>query len=124
MEISLNNKVAIITGSIQGIGKATAEMLAVNGASVVINNHIDEEKLETVAEEIRQKGGTVKAVIADVTKKEEAKKLIDAALDFGGIDILINNAGGLIMRVPVADFDEDHFQTVMDVNLKTTFCLS
>ncbi len=124
MEISLNNKVAIITGSIQGIGKATAEMLAVNGASVVINNHIDEEKLETVAEEIRQKGGTVKAVIADVTKKEEAKKLIDAALDFGGIDILINNAGGLIKRVPVADFDEDHFQTVMDVNLKTTFLMS
>lgn len=124
MEISLKNKVAIITGSIQGIGKATAEMFAANGAAVVINNHENEEKLEEVAEGIRKKGGKVKAVIADVTKKEEAKKLIDAALEFGGIDILVNNAGGLIKRVSVADFDGDHFETVMDVNLKSAFLMS
>ena len=124
MEISLKNKVAIVTGSIQGIGRATAEMLALNGASVVINNHTDDDKLEKVAEKIRQKGGIVKAVVADVTKKDEAMKLIDAALELGGIDILINNAGGLIKRVPVAEFEEDHFQTVIDVNLKSAFLVS
>ena len=124
MEISLKNKVAIVTGSIQGIGRATAEMLAANGAAVVINNHEDAAKLEEVAQGIRKNGGNVKAVIADVTKKEQAKKLIDAALEFGGIDILVNNAGGLIKRAPVAEFDEGHYQTVMDVNLKTTFLMS
>lgn len=124
MEISLKNKVAIVTGSIQGIGRATAEMLAVNGAAVVINNNENAAKLEEVAQGIRKNGGKVKAVIADVTKKEQAKLLIDAALEFGGVDILVNNAGGLIKRVPVADFDENHYQTVMDVNLKTTFLMS
>ena len=124
MELSLKNKVAIVTGSIQGIGKATAEILAANGAAVVINNHENAAKLEEVAQGIRKNGGKVKAVIADVTKKEQAKKLIDAALEFGGVDILVNNAGGLIKRVPVADFDENHYQTVMDVNLKTAFLMS
>jgi len=124
MEITLKNKVAIVTGSIQGIGRATAEMLAANGAAVVINNHENSAKLEEVAEGIRKNGGTVKAVIADVTKKEHAKLLIDAALELGGIDILVNNAGGLIKRVPVAEFDEDHYQTVMDVNLKSSYLMS
>lgn len=125
MELNLNGKVAIVTGSIQGIGKEIARILATNGASVVINNHQDPETLEKVAEEIRAEGGTVKAVVADVTKKEEAQKLIDAALSFGsGIDILVNNAGGLVKRVPVAEFDENHFQTVFDVNVKSAFLMS
>lgn len=124
MEISLKNKVAIVTGSIQGIGKATAEILAANGAAVVINNHENSAGLEEVAEGIRKNGGKVKAVIADVTKKEQAKKLVAAALELGGIDILVNNAGGLIKRVPVAEFDENHFQTVMEVNFKTAFLMA
>ena len=124
MEISLKNKVAIITGSIQGIGRATAEMLAANGAAVVINNHENSAMMEKVAEGIRKNGGKVKAVIADVTKKEQAKQLVEAALEFGGVDILVNNAGGLIKRVPVADFDENHYQTVIDVNLKSVFLMS
>lgn len=124
MELSLKNKVAIITGSIQGIGKATAEMLAANGAAVVINNHEHPELLNQVAEGIREQGGKVKAVIADVTKKDQAQKLVAAAMEFGSIDILVNNAGGLIKRVPVAEFNEDHFQTVIDVNLKTAFLMS
>ncbi len=124
MEISLKNKVAIVTGSIQGIGKATAEILAANGAAVVINNHENSAGLEEVAEGIRKNGGTVKAVIADVTQKDQAKKLVAAALEFGAIDILVNNAGGLVKRVPVAEFDENHFQTVMEVNLKTAFLMS
>lgn len=124
MNISLKNKVAIITGSIQGIGKATAKLFAECGANVVINNNTDGELLESVADEIRQTGVKVKAVLADVTKRDEAQKLIDAAMELGGIDILVNNAGGLIKRVPIADFDEGHFDTVMDVNLKTAFLMS
>ena len=122
MSLDLSNKVAIVTGSIQGIGKEIAKTLAENGAAVVINNHQDEKLLETVAEEIREAGGKVKAVIADVTNKDEVKKLADAALSMGNsIDILVNNAGGLIKRVPVAEFDSEHFDTVINVNLKTSF---
>lgn len=125
MEISLKGKVAIVTGSIQGIGRKIAETLAESGAAVVINNHQDETRLEAVADAIRKKGGVAKAIVADVTKKEDARKLIDAALELGdGIDILVNNAGGLIKRVPVAEFDENHYYAVMDVNLKTTFVMT
>ncbi len=124
MELSLTDKVAIVTGSIQGIGRAVAEMLAAHGAAVVINNHEHPARLEEVAQGIAERGGNVKAVIADVTGKEGGQKLVEAALEFGGIDILVNNAGGLIKRVPVADFDEGHFQTVMDVNVRTAFVMS
>lgn len=125
MDLNLNGKVAIVTGSIQGIGRQIAETLALNGASVVINNHQDREQLEKVAAEINAKGGKVKAVVADVTKESEAQKLIDGALEMGStIDILVNNAGGLVKRVPIAEFDENHFNTIMDVNVKTSFIMA
>jgi len=123
MQLQLDGKVAIVTGSIQGIGRAAAETLAAAGASVVINNHVDGDSLEVVAQEMRDKGGNVKAVAADVTKKDDAQKLVDAALEMGGIDILVNNAGGLVKRVPVAEFDETHFHTVIDVNLLSAFIM-
>jgi 3-oxoacyl-[acyl-carrier protein] reductase len=124
MEIVLKNKVAIVTGSIQGIGRATAEILAANGAAVVVNNHQDPVELEAVAEGIRKNGGKATAVLADITDRSQVQKLVDAALELGGLDILINNAGGLIKRVPVAEFEDGHFQTVMDVNVKTAFLMS
>jgi len=125
MDIRLDGKVAIVTGSIQGIGLATAEVFAETGASVVINNHRDYMELEKVAQDIRNKGGKVKAVEADVSRRDECQKLLDAALELGGrIDILVNNAGGLVKRVPVAEFTEDYFQTVVDINLRTAFLMS
>ena len=125
MRIDLSGKVAIITGSIQGIGKQIAETLAVSGASIVINNHENEEELNRVAQEIAKKGAKVKAVVADVTKESEAQKLVDAAFELGDtIDFLINNAGGLVKRVPIAEFDEDHFNTIMNINVKTSFIMA
>ena len=125
MEIKLDGKVAIVTGSIQGIGLEIARTLSRAGAAVVINNHQDADRLNAAAEEIRAAGGRVEAVIADCSKKEEAQKLVAAAIKLGGgVDILVNNAGGLIGRVPVAEFDDDHFQTVINVNLKTAFVVS
>jgi len=126
MQIDLRNKVAIITGSIQGIGRETATMLASCGASVVINNHQNGDELEKVSAEIKESTGSeVKAVIADVTDETDAQKLIDGALELGDtIDVLVNNAGGLIKRVPVAEFDKEHFQTVIDVNLRTSFIMA
>lgn len=125
MEISLEGKVAIVTGSSQGIGLRTAQMLAQAGAAVVINTRTDQDELDKQAQAIRHTGGRVEAVVADVTDKEQAEKLIRAAEQLGdGPDILVNNAGGLIARVPTADFNDAHFNTVIGVNLKTAMLMS
>ena len=124
MSLDLTGKVAIVTGSSQGIGRSAVEALVKAGAKVVMNKHNNEEMLKSVAAEITNEfGGTVVPVLADVTKKEEAQLLIDAAMELGGIDILVNNAGGLIKRVPVAEFDQEHYHQVMDVNLLSTFLM-
>ncbi len=125
MQIKLDGKTAIVTGSRQGIGRACAELLAECGAAVVINSHQDNEELHKVAEKIEQNGGKVKAVVADASVRGEAQKLIDAAMEMGNsVDILVNNAGGLVERVPLAEFDQEHYQKVVDINLKTTFLMS
>jgi len=125
MNIQLNGKVAIITGSIQGIGKEIARIFASCGASVIVNNHRDPEGLKETVAEIKRSGENVTGVIADATKKEDVDKLVNTALAMGsGIDILVNNAGGLVKRVPVAEFDEEHFSTVIDVNLKSAFLVT
>lgn len=124
MKIDLRGKTAIVTGSIQGIGKATAKVLASCGSMVIINGYRNQEELNKVADEIRTEGGKVNPVIADVSNKKEAKKLIVAAEKYGGIDILVNNAGGIVKRVAVADFDEEHYNKVMNINLKSAFIMS
>lgn len=93
MDLELGNKVAIITGGSQGIGKATAIRLALEGAAVVIAAR-GQERLDQVAGEIRAQGGKVLPVAADVSRAEDCTKLIDAAVAaFGRVDILVNNAG-------------------------------
>jgi len=125
MDLNLNGKTAVVTGSIQGIGFEVAKTLSLAGAKVVINNHRNEDELNKKAEEINAAGGQAIGVVADCTKKEDVQNLINAAIEFGGgVDILVNNAGGLIARIPVADFDEEHFDTIMNVNLKTTFLVT
>lgn len=123
--IRLDKRVVIITGSSQGIGRETARLLAAHGAAVVVNDYRDSEELQETVSLIRNDGGEVTAVVADVTRKDQAQKVVDAALAYDrGISVLINNAGGLVQRVPVAEFDEAHFQTVIDRNLKSTFLMS
>ena len=114
MNIDLSGKVAIVTGSSQGIGRAAVEVLVKAGAKVVMNKHNNEEILKSVAIEISDEfGGTVVPVLADVTKKEEAQRLIDAALELGGIDILVNNAG---ISIP-APIDSDGYPAAWDKSL-------
>jgi len=125
MNIRLDGKVAIVTGSRQGIGRACAEVLAEAGAAVVINSHQHGEELEKVAETMRANGNKVQAVVADAAQRDGCQKLLDAALELGGsVNILVNNAGGLVKRVPVAEFNEDHFQKVVEINLRTAFLMS
>ena len=88
----LADKVAIVTGSGQGIGMAIAEGMAAEGASVVVSGRTP-EKIQRVADGIRKKGGKAIAVKADVTRRAEVKSLVEDALkEYGRIDILVNNA--------------------------------
>jgi 3-oxoacyl-[acyl-carrier protein] reductase len=116
----LENKVAIVTGSGQGIGRAIALTLAGEGADVVISDVV-EETGKAVVEEVKALGRKSIFVPCNVAKYEEAKALVDATVaEFGGIDILVNNAGitrdNLAMRMSDEDWD-----LVLAINLKGPF---
>jgi 3-oxoacyl-[acyl-carrier protein] reductase len=115
------NKVAVITGSSRGIGRAIALRLAQNGARIVVNYRGNQAAASEVVEQIRAGGGEAILVQADVSRVDQAQALIDAAKKaFGRVDILVNNAGTtrdtLIMRMSEEDWD-----VVIDTNLKGTF---
>ena len=117
----LKGKTAVITGASRGIGRETALEIAGMGADIVANCTRMSEEVESLTKEIEALGRKIKFVIADVSKFEEAKKLIDSAVqEFGRVDILVNNAGitkdNLLLRMTEEDFDK-----VIDVNLKGVF---
>jgi 3-oxoacyl-[acyl-carrier protein] reductase len=119
--MNLNDKVAVVTGAAQGIGRAIAETLAKRGADVVVAD-LQMEKAEATAKEIAaDTGRRAIAVQVDVADNASAKAMIDRTIaEFGRIDILVNNAGvtrdTLIMRMKEADWD-----LVLNVNLKGAF---
>ena len=119
----LKGKVALITGSVRGIGKAISLCFAKAGADVVINYISDRSELEAnnLVEELKQMGVKALAIKADISKSEEAKGLITEAIKhFGKLDILVNNAGitkdMLLLRMTEQEFDK-----VIEVNLKGIF---
>lgn len=120
----LNGKVAVVTGAGKGIGKAIALQMAELGAKVVINYRSSAAQVEELLAAIKNIGGEAIAVQADISQEEEAKKLINEAInEYGKLDILVNNAGitkdNLLMRISEVDLDQ-----VIDTNLKGTFfCL-
>lgn len=115
-------RVAIITGSSRGIGKATALQLAKDDINIVINYLKSEKKSKEVVEEIKRMGGTAIAVKADISKLEEAKELTEKAIEFfGSIDILINNAGEIIRPGDWKSIDDETWERTLDVNLKGAF---
>jgi 3-oxoacyl-[acyl-carrier protein] reductase len=119
--IDLTDKIAVVTGGAQGIGKAVAETLARCGANVVVAD-LQVEKAEAVAQEIAaDTGNKAIAVQVDVSDSESAQAMIDAVTaEFDRVDILVNNAGitrdNLIMRMSESEFD-----LVININLKGAF---
>jgi len=122
--ISLDGKVALITGGSRGIGRASALALAEAGADVVVTARKLPE-LEQVAEEIRAKGKKGLAVASHIAKPEESKALVEKVkTEFGRIDILLNNAGTNPYSGPVMDAPEWAWDATMNVNLKGPFIIS
>lgn len=118
--MSLEGKVAIVTGSGRGLGLAYAQELARQGASVVVNDVSADAAAEAVAS-IEAAGGTATAVVAPVGPTETAKQLVQTAVDtYGRLDILVTNAG--VLRDTVLwKMSDDDFDTVIGVHLRGTF---
>lgn len=120
----LRDKVAVVTGSSSGIGEAIAKSFAREGAAVVIDYHGSPDAAKAIVETIESQGGRAVAVGADVSKQDEAKSMIDAAVStFGAIDILVNNAG-VEHQMPFLKTPLDVWQRVIDTNLTGTWICS
>lgn len=121
--ISLEQKVAVITGAASGIGEATARRLAEAGASVAMLD-IDEVKGKAALKEIEKIGGKARFYKCDVTSNSDCQKTAkDIYHEFGRIDILFNNAG-VISRKNAVDLSVEEWDLVLDVNLKAVYLLS
>ncbi len=122
-KFSLKGKSGIVTGGGSGIGKGMATGLVQAGAEIVIAGR-KPERLEETARELRQFGGPVIPVQADVSRMEDIKNLVDRAVkEFGKIDFLFNNAG-IIRRNAAEDFSERDWDDVININLKGPFFLA
>ena len=120
----LAGKVAIITGSSRGIGKAIAERYAEEGARVVINFVSGQREADEVAGGIRRRGGEAMSVGADVSSAADVKKLVRETVDeFRRVDILVNNAGVMFTKSVLETTEEDWDRTI-DINLKGAYLCS
>ena len=117
----LTDKIALITGSSRGIGRAIAQRLSHDGAAVAVNYVSNANSAEEIAAEIKACGGDAIALQADVSKIEDIRRLFDQTIDhFGRLDILINNAGIRISK-DAADIDEAEYDRLFAINVKGTF---
>jgi len=119
--MGLSGKVALITGSARGIGKAIALELANHGANIVINDILPKNEIDKTLEEVKQISNNAVGIRADITSVNEVKNMVKEIVNkFGKIDILVNNAGitrdSLLIRMKEEDWD-----AVIKINLKGTF---
>lgn len=120
MDMGLKDKVAIVTGSARGLGAEMARRLAAEGAKVVITD-IQQEAAQATAAALRQDGYQAHCVIADITKADDVQRLVDETkATFGGVHVLVNNAGIPRDRYLVK-MSEDDWDLVMNVMLKGAF---
>src|SRR3990172_6802823 len=123
MAKALEGRVAIVTGGSRGIGRAIAQCLAEDGASVVVSG-LDPARLEAATKELEGFGAPVLGVVADVARREDVERLVDQTKGrFARIDVLVNNAGitrdALLVRMKDEDWDR-----VLDVNLRGAFLMT
>ena len=114
----LKGKVAIVTGSSSGIGRAIAERLAQDGATVVVNYHAREEKAREVAAGIQASGGAAAVIQADMSRGTEAQRMVQETFhQFHRLDILVNNAGRFIPK-KLVETTEAEFDAIVALNAK------
>jgi 3-oxoacyl-[acyl-carrier protein] reductase len=115
----LKGKAILITGGSTGIGAAAARAFGQNGAKVALNFNANAEEAQKVASDIEAGGGKAVLVRGDVTKPGTAAQAVaETVKAFGRLDVLINNAGALIKRTPIADYTDEYVDAVLDLNVK------
>ena len=123
--MDLKGKTAIVTGGGRDIGAAAAKKLASEGANVALSYFESSKGADGVVADITAAGGKAIAVQADLNVQKGVDKLISATIDsFGGVDVLVNNAGGLVARKTMAEMDLAHWNSVMTLNLTSTFMMT
>lgn len=119
----LDGKVAIVTGSTSGMGRATAVLYARQGAKVVVTGR-NEERAKAVVDQIKSEGNEAIYVLVDTSNVEDVKKLVDATIDtYGTVDILFNNAGALSMS-SIQDVSIEEWNKVFNVNVTSALYLT
>ncbi|MGB4826273.1 MAG: 3-oxoacyl-ACP reductase family protein [Paracoccaceae bacterium] len=122
--MKLQGKTAIVTGGGRDIGRACAVKLASEGARVAINYFASSAGAEETVAEIKAQGGKAIAVQGDLNNPADVEALVARTVEtFGGVDVLVNNAGGLIARKTITEMSLEHWQAVMDLNLTSTFLM-
>jgi 3-oxoacyl-[acyl-carrier protein] reductase len=113
----LRDRVVLITGSSTGIGAAAARAFAANGARVAVHYHRSKTEAQSVLAAIEARGGTAMLVAGDVTDGAAIERIVAETVDgFGRIDVLINNAGGLVKRAGVSEITDELFDDVVRLN--------
>ncbi len=121
----LSGKSVLITGASTGIGAALARAFAAQGASVGLHYNSSVDAAKAVAAEIEAAGGKTVLLRGDASKASEMARIVEeAASAFGRLDGLINNAGGMVARVPYADMTDEHYDAVMDLNARSVLAAS
>lgn len=123
--MKLKGKTAIITGGGRDIGSAIAVKMASEGANVAINYFASSAGADATVAKIEAAGGKAIAVQGDLNNQADVDGLISKTMDaFGSIDVLVNNAGGLIARKTIAEMELEHWNAVMTLNLTSTFMMT
>ena len=123
--MKLKGKTAIITGGGRDIGSAVAVKLAAEGANVAINYFASSKGADETVAKIEAAGGKAIAVQGDLNNQADVDALIAKTMDaFGSIDVLVNNAGGLIARKKIVEMELEHWNAVMTLNLTSTFMMT
>lgn len=121
--MKLKDKVAIVTGSTSGMGRATAILFAREGAKVVVTGR-NEERAKEVVDQIKREGNEAIYVIVDMLKSEDVKKIFDKTMEaYGTVDILFNNAG-MLSVTPIGDLTLEEWENIFKVNVTAPLYLS
>src|SRR6185295_3191011 len=121
-DFGLRGKTAIVSGGASGIGRAISETLGACGVNVLLTYYASAEGAAETLAAIERCGASAKALRADLTQEDEAVRVVDAAMtQFGGIDILVANSGGLLQRSPVAECPLALWNAALAVNLTSMF---
>ncbi len=121
LKVNLEGKIAIVFGASVGIGAATAEIMALSGAKVVLASR-NEDKLAECVKDIESNGGEAAYIKTDVSKLDDVQKAVDFTVGkYGGLDIVVNNAGINRAPAPIHEISLKDFEDIIDINLKGVF---